>query len=132
MPNIKMYKPHMNIFWWSKRWIHIKFIGRELTSICVAFYSIILLVFVVSLFSGPEAFDRLISILRHPLMIVINIFLLLGLLFHSITWFNLAPKAMVVKLGEKQVPGIFIALLNYAAWVIISVLLILLVSGVLV
>jgi fumarate reductase subunit C len=43
-----------------------------------------------------------------------------GLIFHSITWFNLAPKAMVIKLGDKPIPGIIIALMNYGGWVAIS------------
>jgi len=41
-------------------------------------------------------------------------------LYHSITWFNLSPKAMVVRLGRFRVPDLMIAGGNYAAWFVIS------------
>jgi len=37
-----------------------------------------------------------------------------------VTWFNLAPKAMAVRLGGKRLPGIAVAAPNYAAWVVVS------------
>ena len=39
-------------------------------------------------------------------------------LFHALTWFKLAPQAMVVHLGDKRLPGALIAGANYAAWVV--------------
>lgn len=127
LPNIKLYKRHIHILWWTNRWIHIKFIARELTSICVAVYSLILLSFVNTVLLGPESFDTMILFFNSPISLIIHVFLLAGLLFHSITWFNLAPKAMVIKLGEKNIPGKLIALANYIGWLVVSVLLIFLV-----
>ena len=121
MPNIKLYKRHIHILWWTNRWIHIKFIARELTSICVAAYSLMLLFFVKAVLKGPESYEAITSFLFHPLVITFHILLLGGLLFHSITWFNLAPKAMVIKLGDRIIPGVFIALANYLAWIAISI-----------
>ena len=43
-------------------------------------------------------------------------------MFHAITWFNLAPKAMVVRVGGTRVPGLLIAGSNYLAWAIASAL----------
>ncbi len=124
MPNVKMYKRHMNIFWWANRWIHIKFISRELTSICVALYSLVLLFYVWTVLKGPEEFEAFSSAMRSPVVLVLHVLLLGGLLLHSITWFNLAPKAMVIKLGRKNVPGMVIVLMNYVAWVVISLILV--------
>ena len=42
--------------------------------------------------------------------------------FHAVTWFNLAPQAMVVRLRGKRVPGVWIAAANYAAWAVVSAL----------
>ncbi|WP_373496816.1 hypothetical protein [Aquiflexum sp.] len=130
MPNIKMYKRHIHILWWTNRWIHIKFIARELTSICVAAYSLILLFFVKAVLTGPESYEAMMSFLVSPLAIIIHVLLLGGLLFHSITWFNLAPKAMVIKMGDKNIPGILIALANYVGWFVISILLFVLILNV--
>ena len=61
------------------------------------------------------------SIMQSPLVIVVHAIALVGLLFHSITWFNLAPQAMVIKIGDKNIPGVVITLMNYIGWVVISV-----------
>jgi fumarate reductase subunit C len=45
---------------------------------------------------------------------------LLFVLFHSITWFNLAPKAMVVRWKGHRVPDGLVAGANYAAWLALS------------
>ena len=120
----KMYKKKMSIFWWASRWAHIKFIGRELTSVFVAGYVIMLLFYTRSIFEGPTAFEEFSSRMRSPLMLTLHVFALLALVFHSVTWFNLAPKAMVIKVGEKNIPGVVIVLLNYGGWLVISLALI--------
>lgn len=129
LPNIKMHRRHINIFWWSKRWIHIKFITRELTSICVAIYVMLLLLFIVSVFDGPASFESYLTFMKAPGMIVLHVFFLFGLIYHSITWFNLAPKAMVLKVGDKNIPGYAIALANYIGWLVLSLALLWLLGG---
>jgi fumarate reductase subunit C len=124
LPNVKLYKRHMNIFWWTNRWIHFKFIARELTSLCVAIYSLLLLIFVGSVLNSPESLGAFVSTMQSPLFLILHVLLLGGLLFHSVTWFNLAPKAMVIKIGGRSIPGIVIALMNYFGWVVISAVLI--------
>ncbi len=119
----KTYKKRMSIFWWASRWAHIKFISRELTSVFVAGYAILFMFYVRSILQGPEAFEEFSSLMRSPLMIILHVIALSALLFHSVTWFNLAPKAMVIKIGDKNVPGIVIALMNYGGWLVISIVL---------
>jgi fumarate reductase subunit C len=53
-------------------------------------------------------------------MIAANLVSLFFVLFHSITWFNLTPHAMPIRLGGKKVPGWMIAAPNYVAWIAIS------------
>ena len=120
---LKTYKKRMSIFWWTSRWAHIKFISRELTSVFVAGYVIMLLFYTRSIFEGPASFEEFSSRLRSPFMILLHVIALGALLFHSITWFNLAPKAMVIKIGERNVPGLIIVLLNYGGWLVISLVL---------
>lgn len=117
----KKFKSQLGIFWWTDKWSSIKFISRELTSVAVAVYSVIFLFYVSSVLQSQKTFEEFSETLKSPAFIVLHFFLLLCLVFHSITWFNLAPKAMVIKIGEKKVPGIIIALMNYIGWVFISV-----------
>jgi len=120
--NPRMYKPRTPIFWWTSKWSYVKFITRELTSVFVAGYVVILLFQVRALLRGPEAYESFLALLKTPLSIGFHIIALLFVVFHSITWFNLAPKALVVRLGKKTVPGFLIAGSNYAAWLVASAL----------
>ena len=55
-------------------------------------------------------------------MIALNVVALLFVLFHAVTWFNLAPAAMVVNVGGRRVPDALIVGGNYAAWAAASAL----------
>ena len=111
----------MPIFWWVHKWVHMRFILRELTSVFVAFYAIMLLLHVRSLAAGPEAYEAFLAWLQTPLAVALHVVALVMVLFHSISWFNLAPKAMVVQVGGRRIPGWLIAGANFAAWGVFSV-----------
>jgi fumarate reductase subunit C len=98
----------------------VRFILRELTSFGVAFYAIIIILLVHSLNQGPESYANFQVWLKSPLAIILHSIAFALAVYHSITWFNLAPKAMVIKLGKNKVPGYIISGMNYAAWVVLS------------
>jgi fumarate reductase subunit C len=51
---------------------------------------------------------------------VLNVVTLAFVLYHAVTWFQLTPKAMVVRLRGRRVPGAAIAASAYAGWVVVS------------
>lgn len=118
--NSKLYVRKVPILWWTRRWVDIRFITRELTSVVVAGYAITLLLYLRAVSAGPEAFKSFSDALMSPWSIALHAFSLMALLYHSITWFNLAPKAMVIKVGDRLVPGALIAGMNYAGWAAVS------------
>jgi fumarate reductase subunit C len=73
-----------------------------------------------ALIDGPEAWLEMQDFFANPIVIALNVISLFFVVFHAITWFNLAPKAMAVRLGGKRVPGILIAGPQYVAWVVVS------------
>jgi len=117
----RLYFKRMPIFWWVKKWSHARFILRELTSFGVAFYAIIIILHVQAINQGAEYYANFQSWLQSPFAIILHTIAFILVLYHSITWFNLAPKAMVIKLGRHRVPGYIISGLNYAAWIFFSV-----------
>ena len=86
----------------------------------VAFFAFVLLWQVRAVAQGPEAYARFLARMSSPLFVVLHVVAFLFVLFHAITWFNLAPAAMVVRLGGKRVPDWFIVAANYGAWVVLS------------
>jgi fumarate reductase subunit C len=113
-------RSRVSTYWWLRRGSYLAFILRELSSLFVA-WSIVYLLFLVSAVSGGEAaYFAFLQWASHPAVGTLNIVTLFFLVFHAITWFNLAPQAMVVKVGKSRVPGVLIAGSNYAAWVVLS------------
>ena len=73
-----------------------------------------------ALLNGPDAYARFAHRMQSPLMIAVNIIAFCFLLFHTITWFNLAPRAMPVRVGGKRVPEFLVAAPNYVLWIVAS------------
>lgn len=116
----RWYRPQISTYWWLGKWAYVKFILRELSSVAVAWTVAIILLQVLALIRGPEAYLKFQHAMSAPWMIALNVIAFAFLLLHSITWFNLAPKAMVVRIGGKRLPAALISGPQYLAWIVIS------------
>ena len=116
----KPYRRPMPMWWWVENRAYLSFVVRELTSVFVGFFAVLSIWQIRALGQGPEAYAMFTDRLRSPLLMVVDGVALLFVLYHAITWFNLAPTAMVVRFGEKRVPDAVIAGLNYLACVVLS------------
>ncbi len=115
----RWHRPHMSTYWWVKRWHHLAFILREVSSVFVIWFVIFLLMLVNSL-SSPESYRAFLTWAAHPVVVAVNLVALAFVLFHAITFFNLTPKAMVVKIGAKRAPAGLVIGGHYVAWIAVS------------
>jgi fumarate reductase subunit C len=116
----RWYRRRVSVWWWLQKGAYTRFVLRELTSVFVAFFAVVYLWQLRALAQGPEAYGQFLARLKTPLFLVLDAIAFLFILFHAITWLNLTPKAMVVRVGGKRVPDWAILGLNYAAWVVLS------------
>ncbi len=116
----RWYRRRVSTYWWTGSWAYLRFILRELTSIFVAYFVMFTLLQIRALNRGPESYAEFQEWLRSPLLIALNGVSLLFVLFHTITWFNLTPKAMPLRLRGKRIPDALVAAPNYVVWVAIS------------
>jgi len=116
----KSYHTRVSTYWWLKRWAYLKFILREGSSVFVAWIVIVTLLQIRALTRGPADFAAFQERMRSPLLRAINAISFLFVVFHAVTWFNLTPKAMAVRVHGKRLPGFAVAAPNYVAWVAIS------------
>lgn len=123
----KWYRQRVSTYWWIHKWRYLKFILRELSSLFVAWFVILALLLLKAISEGSASYARFMEWLESPLLIVINAISLLFVTYHAITWFNLAPRAMAVRVGGKRLPGWAVAAPNYVAWAAVSAAIILLV-----
>jgi fumarate reductase subunit C len=116
----KSYHARVSTYWWLKRWAYLKFILREASSVFVAWFVVVTLLQVSAIARGPAEYAASQEWLRSPFILALNVVSFFFVLFHAITWFNLAPKAMAVRLRGKRLPNLAISGPNYVAWVVIS------------
>ena len=116
----RWYRERVSTYWWLGRWPYTRFILRELTSIFVAWTVVLTLLLIRALADGPHELAALQEWLRTPALLVLNGVSLLFVLYHTITWFNLAPSAMAVRMRGKRVPDALVAAPNYLAWIAVT------------
>ena len=116
----RWYRAPVSTYWWIGSWRYLLFILRELTSVAVAWSVVMTLLLLRALLNGPEAYARFTHRMQSPVLIAFNIIAFCFLLLHTITWFNLAPRAMPVRMNGKRVPEFLVAAPNYVLWVIAS------------
>ncbi len=116
----RWYRPRVSVYWWLGEWHYLKFILRELSSVPVAICVIEVLLLIRALSNGPEAYAHFLQCMRNPLVLALNVVSFFFVVFHTITWFNLAPSAVAVRVGGKRLPDVLVAAPSYVAWVIIS------------
>lgn len=110
------------MYWWLGEWQYLKFILRELSSVFVAWFVVITLLQIRALENGPEAYAQFQHWLQTPVALTLNVISFFFVLLHTITWFNLAPRAMPIRVRGKRLPEFLVAAPNYAIWLAVSVL----------
>jgi fumarate reductase subunit C len=116
----RWYRAHVSVYWWLGQWQYLKFILREISSVFVALFVIMTLLQLRALRAGPQAYARYEHWLQSPLAVAVNVISLFFVVFHTVTWFNLAPRAMAIRVRGRRLPEILISAPNYVAWAALS------------
>ena len=116
----RWYRPRMSTWWWLGRRTYVAFILRELSSVFVAWTVVFLLLLVHAVAGGRGSYAAFLVWAGSAWVVALNLVTFAFLVYHAVTWFQLTPKAMVVRLRGRRVPGAVIAGSAYAAWVVVS------------
>lgn len=102
--------------WWRRDPFFVKYMAREVTAIFVWVYAFILLVGLVRLSQGPEAFEGWTQALESPLAIAFHVLLFVVFAYHTLSWFQIMPKTMPpVIVGGKRLGASTITTLGVIA-----------------
>ena len=116
----KWHRRRIPIFWWLGSASYTRFIVRELTSLAVGYVALVLIFQLWSLARGPESYDSFVSWLQLRPVVWLHVVVLGALVYHSVTWFNLAPRALVLRFAGRKLPGTVVLLMHYAGWLAAS------------
>jgi fumarate reductase subunit C len=108
------------LFWWLERRSYLLFVLRELSSVFVAWFVVYLLLLVKAVSDGAASYQEFLDWSGQWWMVAINVISMLFILLHAITWFGLAPRAMVIKVRGRRLPPAQVVAAHYLAWLLLS------------
>jgi fumarate reductase subunit C len=117
---LHLYRPRVSTWWWTGKRTYLVFVLRELSSIFVAWFVAYLVVLVYALGQGDAAYRRFVDWAGSPWIVAVNVLALIFVLLHTVTWFNLTPQAMPVRVEGWSVPSFHIVAGQYTGLVVVS------------
>lgn len=128
MTKPRMYYRRVPLFWYLQRPSYVRYMLRELTCIWIGAYAITLIVGLLRLAQGPAAWEEFWQAFSSPPGIAFQFLALAFTLYHTISWFQLAPSTMPIWRGETRVPPAQIRLAHYLVFGVISITILLIVG----
>jgi fumarate reductase subunit C len=120
MTDLRLYRPRVSTWWWTRKRSYLLFVLRELSSIFIAWFVVYLLLFVRAVGQSEAAYQRFLDWASAPWVTVLNVVGLVFVLLHTVTWFNLTPQAMAVRMAGRPVPAFHIVAGQYTGLVVVS------------
>lgn len=119
------YKPEMDPKWYLKSKVYRWYTIREASVLFMVIYCINLLWGLAALSSGEESWSHWLAFQCHPVVIIWSIISILFTLYHTATWFSMAPRAMPpIWLGNFKLPNKAIVLGQWAGFFTVAIVLI--------
>lgn len=114
------YRKPVPTFWWLRSRAYFVFVLRELSAVFIAWFVVFLLLMAGAIAEGSSEYERFQDWSARWWVVLLNAIALLFVLLHTVTWFGLAPRAMVVRLrGRRLRPGPIVAL-HYLLWALLT------------
>jgi fumarate reductase subunit C len=99
---------------------YVRYMVREFSCLFIGGWTLLMVWGLKALSDGPPAWAAFLELLKTPASIAFHVLTLAFAAYHSVTWFNLTPKALPLQLGEEFVPDRVISGAHFAAWAIVS------------
>ena len=116
----KPYVREMTFRWIFRHPRYLRYMVREFSCLFIGGYTLLLVWGLKQLAEGPGAWVAFLEWLKSPASIAFHVLALGFAAYHSITWFNLTPKALPLQIGEAFVPDGAISGAHFAAWAALS------------
>lgn len=113
--------------WWLKDKQRFLYMLREISSLFLGLYTIMLIIRLASFTAGESYYDSYLDFMATPSFMIYSIITLIFALIHTITWFFLAPQAMPLVIAGKKMPNgvitggcfiVFLGLVGIITWFI--------------
>ena len=110
--------------WWRRDPFFVRYMVREATAVAVLVYAVVLTVGVVRLAQGEAAWNGWLAALRSPASVLLHVVLLVAMVVHAKSWFEIMPKTMpLIVVGGRRLAASTITRAGWAAAVLASLVL---------
>jgi fumarate reductase subunit C len=119
-------RPYMRSMsgWWRRDPFFVRYMIREATALVVALYTLVLFAGVLCLSQGEAAWNGWLAAMRSPISIALHLLMLVAMIYHSYSWFEIMPKTMpAMFVGGRRVSAATITAVGVAAAVVAAVIL---------
>jgi len=116
----KPYVREMTSEWIFRHPRYLRYMTREFSCLFIGGWTLIMVWGLKQLAEGPEAWGSFLELLKSPASIAFHLVALAFATYHSVTWFNLTPKALPLQIGEEFVPDGAISGAHFGAWAVLS------------
>lgn len=119
----------VSTYWWLQRRSYLAFILREASCLFVAWFVVYLLMLVRAVSESEMRYRQFLSWSASPVVLLLNLVSLFFIVLHTITFFQAAPRAMVVHVGRRRVPDTVVGVAHYlgllaasgiVAWIVLG------------
>lgn len=112
----------VSTYWWLEKPAYFAFILREGSCMFVGWFVVYLLVLIAAVGRGPASYARFLEWSSAPWVVALNLVGFAFMIYHAVTFFVAAPRAMVVHIGRRRVPEQLVLWGHYLAWAVASAL----------
>lgn len=116
----KVYRPTMPATWWLKKRSYFLFMMREFSSVFVAAFVLLLMYKLFLLSKGAQTYGQFQESLRQPGVLVFYVLAFVFAVYHTITWFSVASKVQIVRLGSWTMPPGMVTGGALVSWLMLS------------
>lgn len=106
--------------WYLRNAVYKKYMLRESTSVFVGLWMLNLLFGLLRLSQGEAAWNDWLAWQQNPLMFVFGVLTFAMAMFHTQTWFAIAPKAMPKYIAGKKIEHQKAVAAHWAGFAVVS------------
>jgi succinate dehydrogenase subunit C len=108
-------RQRVSTYWWLQQQSYFAFILRESSCVFVAWFVVYLLMLVRAVSESETRYRQFLGWSSSPVVLLLNLVSLFFIVLHTITFFQAAPRAMVVHVGRRRVPDRVVGAAHYVA-----------------
>lgn len=108
--NQRPLSPHLQVY--RPQWTSVLSIMHRITGVALSAATVLMVVWLVALARGPEAFDDAVGFMSHPLMLVVLVACTAALFYHLLNGIRhlIWDTGMMLRLKPARASGWFVAI----------------------